>query len=84
MEYLLPVEYTQQLQKLQCNLPPSPMTQVEAVLKQELNIERLDEVFEIFEETPVGTGRATYHCGEGSFFNSAHEFGSLLFRPLLP
>ncbi|CDJ53117.1 hypothetical protein, conserved [Eimeria brunetti] len=54
MEYLLPVEYTQQLQQLQCNLPPSPMEQVEAVLKQELRIDRLDEIFQEFEETPVG------------------------------
>ncbi|CDJ33228.1 uncharacterized protein EMH_0052680 [Eimeria mitis] len=55
MEYLLPLEYTQQLQRLQCNLPPSPMAQVEEVLKQELKIERLDEVFREFDETPVGT-----------------------------
>ncbi|CDI84402.1 GL10232, related [Eimeria praecox] len=54
MEYLLPLEYTQQLKRLQCNLPPSPMAQVEAVLKHELKIDRLNEIFQEFEETPVG------------------------------
>ena len=33
------------------------MAQVEAVLKEELKIDRLDEVFKEFEETPVGAGR---------------------------
>ncbi|XP_026192560.1 uncharacterized aarF domain-containing protein kinase 1 [Cyclospora cayetanensis] len=54
MEYLLPVEYTQQLQQLQRNMPPSSMAQVEEVLKQELKLDRLDAVFQEFEEAPVG------------------------------
>lgn len=55
MEYLLPLEYTQQLQQLQHNVPPSPTAQVEDVLKQELEVDRLDEVFLQFDEKPVGT-----------------------------
>ncbi|CDJ66370.1 hypothetical protein, conserved [Eimeria necatrix] len=54
MEYLLPIEYTQQLQQLQRNAPASSMAQVEEVVKQELKIKSLDEVFQHFDETPVG------------------------------
>lgn len=56
MDYLLPAEYTEQLQRLQRDVPASPMSQVEEVLKQELKVDRLDEVFLRFDEMPVGSG----------------------------
>lgn len=76
MEYLLPVEYTQQLQQLQRNAPPSPMPQVEDVLKQELKIDRLDEVFQQFDETPVGAGRCS--TSNAIIVGSSSSTGSLL------
>ncbi|KAL8273945.1 hypothetical protein Esti_002124 [Eimeria stiedai] len=54
MEYLLPAEYTQQLQQLQQNVTPVPLEQVAQVIKEELNIQRLEDIFHHFEDTPVG------------------------------
>lgn len=75
MEYLLPIEYTQQLQQLQRNAPASSMAQVEEVVKQELKIKSLDEVFQHFDETPVGAGKfikdsATMSLHSGNSFPS--------------
>ncbi|KAL8439435.1 hypothetical protein Efla_004599 [Eimeria flavescens] len=54
MDYLLPIEYTQQLQQLQQAAPAASFEEVKRVLKEELHLNSIDEVFSHFEEKPVG------------------------------
>ncbi|KAL8428421.1 hypothetical protein ACSSS7_007226 [Eimeria intestinalis] len=55
MEYLLPAEYTLQLQQLQQNVTPVPLEQVEQVIKEELGVGCLDDIFSHFDDKPVGS-----------------------------
>ena len=49
---LLPVEYVQELSKLQDQVPPFPTEQAREIIETELRA-KLEDVFESFEETPV-------------------------------
>ncbi|CAI9567269.1 unnamed protein product [Staurois parvus] len=53
MEYLLPPEYTRTLSVLHSQAPPTPLPDVLRVIREELGKEA-NEVFERFEETPLG------------------------------
>ncbi len=49
---LLPVEYVQELSKLQDEVPPFPTEQAREIIETELRA-KLEEIFESFEDTPV-------------------------------
>jgi predicted unusual protein kinase regulating ubiquinone biosynthesis (AarF/ABC1/UbiB family) len=49
---LLPVEYIQELSKLQDEVPPFPTAQARAIIEAELRA-RIEDIFEYFEDTPV-------------------------------
>ncbi|HST22408.1 MAG TPA: AarF/ABC1/UbiB kinase family protein [Blastocatellia bacterium] len=49
---LLPVEYVQELSKLQDEVPPFPTEQAREIIETELR-SKIEEVFESFEDTPV-------------------------------
>src|SRR5262245_36437479 len=49
---LLPVEYIQELGKLQDEVPPFPTAQARAIIERELHA-KIDEIFESFEDEPV-------------------------------
>merc|ERR550534_576798 len=55
MDYLLPVEYTKVLKVLHSNAPQSTYEEMETVIKEELEIESMSEVFTHFNRTPIGT-----------------------------
>jgi len=49
---LLPVEYIQELAKLQDEVPPFSTEQARAIIETELNA-RIEDIFEDFEDTPI-------------------------------
>lgn len=49
---LLPVEYIQELSKLQDEVPPFPSEQAREIIETELRA-KIEDVFESFEETPI-------------------------------
>lgn len=49
---LMPVEYVQELSRLQDEVPPFPTRQAREIIETELRV-RLEEIFESFEDTPV-------------------------------
>lgn len=49
---LLPVEYVQELSRLQDEVPPFPTEQAREIIEAELRA-RIEEIFESFEDTPV-------------------------------
>jgi predicted unusual protein kinase regulating ubiquinone biosynthesis (AarF/ABC1/UbiB family) len=49
---LLPVEYIQELSKLQDEVPPFPTEQARAIIEDELRA-RIEDIFESFEDQPV-------------------------------
>lgn len=49
---LIPLEFTQELSKLQDQVPPFPFPQVREIVEAELK-GRLEEIFSEFEETPI-------------------------------
>jgi predicted unusual protein kinase regulating ubiquinone biosynthesis (AarF/ABC1/UbiB family) len=49
---ILPVEYIQELSKLQDEVPPFPVEQARAIIETELN-SRIDEIFETIDWSPV-------------------------------
>ncbi|CAK8682618.1 unnamed protein product [Clavelina lepadiformis] len=55
MDYLLPPEYTKVLKVLHSQAPQSTMQEIEQVVKEDLKVKSLDEIFTDFEETPLGT-----------------------------
>ncbi|PHJ15802.1 abc1 family protein, partial [Cystoisospora suis] len=54
MTYLLPPVYTRTLAVLQSQAPTSSLCEVEDVLKKELNIDSIDDLFVDFDPRPVG------------------------------
>ena len=59
LDYLLPPEYTRKFKILQDAAPQSSMDQVRRVIESEyklkIGISRLEDVFDVFEEAPIGT-----------------------------
>uniref|UniRef100_H2YDM3 AarF domain-containing protein kinase 1 n=1 Tax=Ciona savignyi TaxID=51511 RepID=H2YDM3_CIOSA len=55
MDYLLPGEYTKVLKVLHSKAPQSSLEEIHGVLKKDLNIESVDDVFSEFCKTPIGT-----------------------------
>lgn len=51
---LLPVEFIQELEKLQDHVPPFEFTQVETIIEKELG-EPIDKIFKDFEEVPLAS-----------------------------
>lgn len=49
---ILPVEYIQELSKLQDEVPPFPTEQARAIIESELSA-KIDDIFEDFEDTPI-------------------------------
>ena len=49
---LIPVEFIEELSKLQDNVPPFPFSQVREIIEAELT-SPIDEIFQKFEETPL-------------------------------
>ena len=49
---LIPLEFTQELEKLQDQVPPFPFAQAKEIVESELKA-RLGEKFQRFEETPL-------------------------------
>ncbi|HSE96985.1 MAG TPA: AarF/UbiB family protein, partial [Blastocatellia bacterium] len=66
---ILPVEYIQELSKLQDEVPPFPTDQARAIIEHELRA-KIDDVFSSFEDTPVAAAslgqvhRATLKAGQ--------------------
>lgn len=56
MHYLLPPEYTDQLQSLQQAAPATPFEEVSAILREELGVGDLSLVFSQIDSEPVGAG----------------------------
>ena len=67
---LLPVEYIQELAKLQDEVPPFPTEQARAIIEAELH-SKIEDIFEEFEDEPVAAAslgqvhRATLRTGQG-------------------
>ncbi|XP_078483502.1 aarF domain-containing protein kinase 1-like [Ciona intestinalis] len=55
MDYLLPAEFTKVLKVLHSDAPQSTLDEIHGVLKKDLNIKSVDEVFTDFCEKPLGT-----------------------------
>ena len=53
MNHVLPKEYTSTLSKLQDNAPTLPFEKIKPVLLESLNVNNLDEIFDVFNEKPV-------------------------------
>ena len=66
---LLPIEYIQELSKLQDEVPPFPTEQARAIIEGELSA-KIDDIFESFEDTPIAAAslgqvhRATLKTGQ--------------------
>jgi aarF domain-containing kinase len=54
LEYILPAEFCEVMAVLQDAAPKSPLQDVEQVIKEELGIKALDDLFEEFEAEPIG------------------------------
>jgi len=55
MDYLLPEEYTNELKILHSNAPTSTVKEIEEVIKEDLNVTSIGDLFSTFETKPLGT-----------------------------
>jgi len=55
MDYLLPEEYCKELKILHSNAPQSSLEEMYQVIKEELEIDNISEVFSHFNPKPIGT-----------------------------
>nr|CAB3220016.1 uncharacterized aarF domain-containing protein kinase 1-like [Phallusia mammillata] len=55
MDYLLPPEYTTAFKVLHSNAPQSSLEEIEQVIKEDLKVNSLSDVFEEFSPKPLGT-----------------------------